>query len=140
MKVMTKEERENLVIGGIGLLVIAGIVGAILYVAVGLVALLVVGGGLGAIALTSLALNLPKLREYRQLARKTRIVQLEAAAGLAVVQYEGKCRHCGHQLVLGAQHCTSCGKATENKPKVCDSCAAVNPEDALYCSGCGKFF
>lgn len=138
MKQMTKEEATRTRTGIIGMAVFFSGTTVITFLVGGWGWGLGVGGVAALVWGASVVTNLPELRRYSQLEQKTRIAELEAAAGLAVIHYEGKCSNCGKPLVVGALHCTRCGVATERKPKVCQFCAAPNPADAEYCADCGK--
>lgn len=77
------------------------------------------------------------LREARTLERKKAISQLEATAGIPLLE-DGECPKCGAKLVAGAKFCSNCGRSIMPEARLCERCGTRNQESASYCYECGQ--
>lgn len=79
-----------------------------------------------------------ELREKKALAAKKRTAELEAEAGVPLVEGLADCAECGKPLVAGARFCTYCRTPTARALRgVCSACGTRNQPDAAWCSQCG---
>lgn len=47
------------------------------------------------------------------------------------------CKHCGAEIVEGANFCMKCGMEV-GREKFCQNCGQKLPEDAMFCLACGN--